>query len=1080
MFCIDPIFIKNVFLLVEMFPHFGFITVTQTIMNWKHLILFGGIMFFVIAPVRAQFTFWQNGIEGTWDYGGCGSCNDNNPATVDSCWGGGCAHFIRKGPPLVKVDELGVGNGNSGIVWARNSTEAIRWDGSAYQIFGNDLNPGPSNSIYSLDAIPVVDSNGDPWIAGKYTVSPMNPVKFVARYTAGQWSHFNFPANNSQGNILRLGLTTSDNLWVLNNENQARFYNGQTWTTYDLTQLLNLTVSERIERIFVDDNDDLVLISSGAGAIRIYRYDGIIWQPISPFYSTSEPVEEVLTSPNGVYWVAMGNHGLMKYDGSWTRYHLSLSNFAVSSVFRITRGSGNHLWLTDKNYLVDFDGSQWTTVAKPNVYVGDGIGGLAFDQTIQTLYAARTKANAPGLNPENYGFSIFDGQLWRTSNEGASAPPLHIGHLRLSPQGDIWHIPNRPEPIAFKKHFGVSAKKSPGQAWEFAHHLGTQLTDIAWDAVGNTWFSGNGNLYAPTRYNSHALIFDDGSNLQYFNYNNAPFDGIIEIEIDQSGLVWVLDNSKDLWQYDGSNWQSFPGNYVRIEADANHGLWILESLIGFGNHVDLLYFDGMNISVKISTLPTSIGYLSDLIEADLNGGVWLQKVENELLYFDGQTTTSFPAFPTTDPHDGIKTLHIDPQNRLWVGGFAKRLYKYDNQTWDTLDFSNVPMFPDSVYSMVTTTNGEMWATGVHNPDPLDPYFGISTTVSFSILDSTAIVLDSVWPGDANDDGVANNVDILALGLAYGENGLSRPNASLNWIAQPASNWVQEFILLGDTVNSVHADTDGDGLTGINDTLAIDLNYGLTHNKTNSFSANGYTLAILPTQDSVVVGDSLEVIIQLGNALVPADSIYGIAFSVAYDAALVDSGSVQATFQPSWLGNKPTDMITLAKDFYLDDRIDLALSRTNQQDRTGYGEIARLKIIMIDDISGKNFIYDTLKLRLENVTLIGVDGQEIPYTPADAEVIVSQVSSTSVEDFSYDHEIKIYPNPTQDLIHIDFSHRFAERCELKLYNLDGSLLKKEYFFEEQKKINLADLPPGIYLLQLKIGEESYQQKVILMP
>jgi len=159
---------------------------------------------------------------------------------------------------------------------------------------------------------------------------------------------------------------------------------------------------------------------------------------------------------------------------------------------------------------------------------------------------------------------------------------------------------------------------------------------------------------------------------------------------------------------------------------------------------------------------------------------------------------------------------------------------------------------------------------------------------------------------------------------------------------------------------------------------------------------------------------------------------------------------------------------------------IGLSRTNQQDRTGYGEIARLKIIMIDDISGKNLIYDTLKLRLEKLTLFGIDGQEIPYPPVDAEVIISQELSTSAEYFAYDHEIKIYPNPTQDLIHIDFSNRFAERCELKLYNIDGALLKKEYFFEEQKKINLADLPSGLYLLQLKTGGESYQQRVILMP
>ena len=228
-------------------------------MNWKHLILCGGLLLWGLGPIQALIDFLRYDMEGIWTDGGCSSCNDNNPATVDSCWGGGCANFIRNGPPLVEVDELGVGRGNSGIVWARNSTQAIRWDGTNYEIFGHVLNPGPANSTYALNSIPAVDSNGDAWISGSYSLPTGLVVPFVARYSAGQWSHFTLPNSSTQNGVIRMGVTSNNDLWLLDNENQAWVFDGQSWTTYDLTQLLGLALLEFAKGLYVDDNDNLIV-----------------------------------------------------------------------------------------------------------------------------------------------------------------------------------------------------------------------------------------------------------------------------------------------------------------------------------------------------------------------------------------------------------------------------------------------------------------------------------------------------------------------------------------------------------------------------------------------------------------------------------------------------------------------------------------------------------------------------------------------------------------------------------------------------------------------------------------------------
>ncbi|MEO1451717.1 MAG: hypothetical protein AAFV07_19465, partial [Bacteroidota bacterium] len=99
--------------------------------------------------------------------------------------------------------------------------------------------------------------------------------------------------------------------------------------------------------------------------------------------------------------------------------------------------------------------------------------------------------------------------------------------------------------------------------------------------------------------------------------------------------------------------------------------------------------------------------------------------------------------------------------------------------------------------------------------------------------------DSVWPGDANYDLVANNQDLLAIGVAFGLTGPPRANASLNWTGQPSVDWTDT---LPGGINFKHADTDGNGVVNTADTVAINLNYGLTHNKNEGVQKAGPLLA----------------------------------------------------------------------------------------------------------------------------------------------------------------------------------------------------------------------------------------------
>jgi hypothetical protein len=108
------------------------------------------------------------------------------------------------------------------------------------------------------------------------------------------------------------------------------------------------------------------------------------------------------------------------------------------------------------------------------------------------------------------------------------------------------------------------------------------------------------------------------------------------------------------------------------------------------------------------------------------------------------------------------------------------------------------------------------------------------TLRTSILDMANNPLDSeyvyvfytgvgVFPGDANDDGIVDERDILPMGLYWGNEGPSRPDSGdVSWDIKPAhvytsgSRWTP--------LASVYADADGSGQVDANDICGVTNNW----------------------------------------------------------------------------------------------------------------------------------------------------------------------------------------------------------------------------------------------------------------
>ena len=124
----------------------------------------------------------------------------------------------------------------------------------------------------------------------------------------------------------------------------------------------------------------------------------------------------------------------------------------------------------------------------------------------------------------------------------------------------------------------------------------------------------------------------------------------------------------------------------------------------------------------------------------------------------------------------------------------------------------------SAYLNVSGANTYTWNTGATTSSiTVTPTTTSIYTVSGTDLNNcsntqtVSVTVDNtcqdVWPGDANSDGTADNLDVLELGLHYTQTGAPRTSVSNTWQSYFTNNWTGT-IANGKNLN--HSDCNGDG------------------------------------------------------------------------------------------------------------------------------------------------------------------------------------------------------------------------------------------------------------------------------
>ncbi len=336
------------------------------------------------------------------------------------------------------------------------------------------------------------------------------------------------------------------------------------------------------------------------------------------------------------------------------------------------------------------------------------------------------------------------------------------------------------------------------------------------------------------------------------------------------------------------------------------------------------------------------------------------------------------------------------------------------------------------------------------------------------------VVTDVWPGDANYDLTVNNLDVLNIGMAYGDTGAVRTGASNNYVAQPAVDWSGFFQT---AVNKKHADCNGDGIVDNNDTAAIALNYGQNHPA--RFSNPGNQLLPSPdlyleiNPDSASLSDTVNVDVFLGTNTTPVDSIYGIAFTINFDTAYVDTTYMPFDYTGNWMGVSGVDLLTFQKTRFLEGAVDMAMVRTDHQNIGGFGFLERIGIVVVDNIGARI----TTPFTLSNVHAITYSEYVLAINTLNDSLSLDTISSVGINEVgNLENMISVYPNPVKEKLHIHSGRINMNGVEI--YNCMGEMVVNEKINSNFVSLNVTNLQQGIYLIRCYTDKGVFNKRMVI--
>ena len=335
----------------------------------------------------------------------------------------------------------------------------------------------------------------------------------------------------------------------------------------------------------------------------------------------------------------------------------------------------------------------------------------------------------------------------------------------------------------------------------------------------------------------------------------------------------------------------------------------------------------------------------------------------------------------------------------------------------------------------------------------------------------------VWPGDANSDTKVDEVDLFTVGRNMGKTGAARTDQGNDWRSHDATNWpyIQQ-----NYYNLKHSDCNGDGAIDAADTVAISLNYGLTH----PLERRMQLLDSLPqTSDLISVNfdksdyNSNETV--TGSIIVGSASkqvmLSGLSFDITMPDSLISPGTFKIYVDSSGIFYKLGPSLNLSRN-----RQWIIHSANNKQIR-GYGSVAKFSFVLNPVAPGS-----LIKATAENVIMTNLHGFLWTTVRSVAAIAHSSNIITGINSpGAFQNSLKIWPNPvTNKIFYLKATLMEPLTLYLRLYNSQGQQIEitRENWNAGDNRM-LYTLPtgiaPGIYLLRIDTKKETLAYKLVVL-
>jgi hypothetical protein len=328
--------------------------------------------------------------------------------------------------------------------------------------------------------------------------------------------------------------------------------------------------------------------------------------------------------------------------------------------------------------------------------------------------------------------------------------------------------------------------------------------------------------------------------------------------------------------------------------------------------------------------------------------------------------------------------------------------------------------------------------------------------------------DSIHPGDANGDGVANVHDIVPLGYAFGESGPIRINASNNWTSQVGLLWNDT---LPNGLDLIHADCNGDGFIDASDTVAILNNYGLTHSKGGNIlwgtAASSVPVYLESSNISANPGDTVVIEIKVGDIINGATDVGATVVTFDFVEGIVADLEFEAI--NSWFGSNSNTM-SIQKLDLISGKLHVGISRTDQQTAAGFGTIGILKAAIGTNLAPEDTIFS---ISIEDVSVIESAMLPVPIdvqSELEDTIIINDPVATGINSAS--KPFNIYPSITSNEVNIQHQGSYI----ISVSNINGIPVLKENG-SNYTTIDLSRFKTGIYFIELTSNNNSFTQKII---